>query len=98
MGKQIRVFMTAEDEREFAKFVREDPDTVFIARQTRTSNILEFSYPEEADRSEHIEHRTALFLMMRIRPVVGQASCLSARRTSKGSRNRLEACSITTNT
>src|SRR6266576_820180 len=34
-----------------------------------------------------------LFLMMRIRPVVGQASCLSARRTSKGSRNRLEACS-----
>ena len=38
-----------------------------------------------------------LFLMMRIRPVVGQASCLSARRTSKGSRNRLEACSTRRN-
>lgn len=52
--------MTAEDEREFAQFVREDPDAVFIARQTRTSKILEFSYPEEADRSEHLQHRTEL--------------------------------------
>src|SRR5207247_7312874 len=34
-----------------------------------------------------------VFLMMRIQQVVGQASCLSARRTGKGSRNRLEACS-----
>ena len=60
MGKQIRFFMTAEDEREFAQFVREDSDAMFIARQTRTSNILEFSYPEEADHSEHVQHRTAL--------------------------------------
>jgi hypothetical protein len=60
MGKQIRFFMTAEDEREFAQFVKDDPDAVFIAKQTRTSKILEFSYPEEADHSEHIQHRTAL--------------------------------------
>lgn len=60
MGKQINFFMTAEDEREFAQFVREDPDAVFIARQTTTSKLLEFSYPEEADRSEHIQHRTHL--------------------------------------
>ena len=62
MGKQIRFFMTPEDEREFAQFVREDPDTVFIARQTRTSDILEFSSPEEADRSECIEHKTWLWI------------------------------------
>jgi hypothetical protein len=60
MGKQIRFFMTAEDECEFAQFVREDADSVFIARQTRTSDILEFFLPEQAERSEPIRHKTAL--------------------------------------
>lgn len=62
MGKQISFFMTAEDEREFAQFVREDPDTVFIARQARTSDVLEFSYPEEADRSERIRYSDTLLI------------------------------------
>lgn len=65
MGKQIRFFMTAEDEREFAEFVREDPDAIFIARQARTSNILEFSYPEEADDNDHILHKTKLWIWNR---------------------------------
>ena len=59
MGKQIRFFMTAEDEREFAQFVTEDPDVVFIPRQSKTSSVLEFSHPEEADQ---IQQRISLWI------------------------------------
>jgi hypothetical protein len=66
MGKQISFFMTSEDEREFAQFVTEDPDVVFIPRQSKTSNVLEFLYPEEADHSERIQHRTLCIWSKRI--------------------------------
>lgn len=50
MGKQILFFMNAEDEREFAQFVLQDPDVVFIERQTDTSDIVECAAPGDPDR------------------------------------------------
>ena len=49
--------MDAEDEREFAEFVLQDKNVVFIPQVSDTTPLLEFRYPAEAN---HLKHGTAL--------------------------------------
>jgi hypothetical protein len=75
MGKQILFFMTAEDEREFAQFVLQDPDVLFIERQTDTSDIVECAAPGDPDRGLGVMSPALGIWNKRICPRVTMVKC-----------------------